>query len=279
MRLRPRYDGPPVIDVEVAPDDRFAPIARQHRRFGTLLASLDPGDWLRPTRCAGWAVRDVVAHLVSVNQFWTMSVIAGVGGVPTRILGGFDPAATPDLLVQSFAETAPAQLLEQFVDASEAMLATLADLDDADWDRVAEAPPGLVAIRTLVQHALWDSWVHERDVAIPLGIATVDEADEIRSALSYAAALSPGLGFGLGLGEMPPTRLGVACTEPDVRCMLIVDECVVVRLGVDDTAVSCLTGRSTDVLDALSLRTPLPDDAPAPWRDVLSGLKTAFDQT
>ena len=33
-----------------------------------LLGELDPADWQRPTECAGWSVRDVVAHLVGENE-------------------------------------------------------------------------------------------------------------------------------------------------------------------------------------------------------------------
>ncbi|MFL5462001.1 MAG: maleylpyruvate isomerase family mycothiol-dependent enzyme [Gemmatimonadales bacterium] len=35
-----------------------------HRELMTLLRGLDPADWLRPTACALWSVKDIVAHLL-----------------------------------------------------------------------------------------------------------------------------------------------------------------------------------------------------------------------
>jgi uncharacterized protein (TIGR03083 family) len=37
---------------------------RLHRELMTLLRGLEPGDWNRPTACALWSVKDIVAHLL-----------------------------------------------------------------------------------------------------------------------------------------------------------------------------------------------------------------------
>jgi hypothetical protein len=99
MELSPRYDGSPIISIAGAPDDQLAPVVRQRRRTQAMLADLSEGDWRSPTRCDAWNVQDVVAHMVSVNDFWTASMRAGLAGVPTRMMVGFDPAATPELFV------------------------------------------------------------------------------------------------------------------------------------------------------------------------------------
>jgi uncharacterized protein (TIGR03083 family) len=41
--------------------DRFAPL---HAQLIALLRGLAPGDWMRPTACALWSVRDIAAHLL-----------------------------------------------------------------------------------------------------------------------------------------------------------------------------------------------------------------------
>jgi uncharacterized protein (TIGR03083 family) len=41
--------------------DRFAPL---HAELIALLRGLAPSDWLRPTACALWSVRDIAAHLL-----------------------------------------------------------------------------------------------------------------------------------------------------------------------------------------------------------------------
>jgi len=93
--------------------------------------------------------------------------------------------------------------------------------------------------------------------------------------LRYAAALSPALAIGNGhaLGAV----LAVEASDPDVRFVLEVGESVAVR---DDEARSdapCLRGDAVALVEALSLRSPLPTPAPTEWTELLSGLATAFD--
>ena len=71
-------------------------------------------------------------------------------------------------------------------------------LDDRRWSTIAEGPTGLVPIRLLVHHALWDSWVHERDVGLPLGLAVAEEPDEILACLRYVAGFGPAVALTLG---------------------------------------------------------------------------------
>jgi hypothetical protein len=39
----------------------------------------------------------------------------------------------------------------------------------------------------------------------------------------------------------------------------------------------CLRGSAVDLIEALSVRMPLPADAPAEWHRLLNGLATVFD--
>ena len=50
----------------------------------------------------------------------------------------------------------------------------------------------------VAHHALWDCWVHERDIVLPLGLPTAIEPDEVRACLRYAAALSPAFAISSG---------------------------------------------------------------------------------
>lgn len=45
----------------------------------------------------------------------------------------------------------------------------LGSLEAVDWEALAEAPPGHITVSAVTHHALWDSWIHERDVLLPLG--------------------------------------------------------------------------------------------------------------
>jgi uncharacterized protein (TIGR03083 family) len=275
MKLAPRYDGPLIISIEGRPDDQHVPLVRQRRRLEATLADLDDDEWGSASRCDGWTVQDVVAHVVGVNAFWHASVLAGVAGTPTRVLTGFDPAATPPLMVQPMRALTPTEVLDQFVSSNNAFLGTIAELDDAAWSTLAETPPGHLPIRLLAQHALWDSWIHERDIALPLGLTSAVELDEVLSCLQYAAALSPALAFSAGTALVG--TFSVEANNPELRFDLEVGDTVAVGEGLAAGDAPCLRGDAVELVEALSLRAPLPLSAPDEWRQLLRGLATTFD--
>lgn len=275
MILAPRYDGPTILSLDGEPQDQLQPLTRQRRRMQAMLTELTDEQWMTASRCAGWTVRDVVAHLVGVNSFWYSSIGAGLAGMPTRVLAGFDPAQTPPVMVDFMSSLTTSEVFDQFVSTTEGLLGIVAELTDRGWSTVAETPGGHVPIRLLAQHALWDSWIHERDIAIPLGIATVLEQDEVRSCLRYAAAVSPVLG--IGVGHSCAGTFAVEATNPSIRFVLDVGESVAVRDEIADPTVPCLRGDAVDLIEALSLRAPMPPSTPVEWAQLVGGLATAFD--
>ena len=275
MILSPRYDGPPILTIDGYPSDQLQPLTRQRRRMQAMLAELSEQEWATPSRCAGWSVRDVVTHLIGVNAFWNGSIRAGLAGTPTRVLGGFDPATTPPLMVDAMSSLTAPGLLADFISTNEAIFGATAELSDEGWSVLAESPAGHVSIRLLAQHALWDCWVHERDIAIPLGIATAAEPDELRSCLQYAAAASPVLG--MGLDRACAGVYAVEATAPSIRFVLEVTDSVSVRDDVTVAAVPCLRGDAVALIEALSLRGPMPATTPIEWSQLLGGLETVFD--
>jgi uncharacterized protein (TIGR03083 family) len=275
MRLAPRYDGTVVLAIDDDPTSQLLPVTRQRLRFQGMLAELTDDQWGRASRCEGWTARDVVAHLVTVNEFWNASVVAGLAGEPTCVLAGFDPAATPPLLVNAMSSLSPSDVLEQFISTNEALLGTLSALTTDEWSMVAESPAGHVPIRLLAQHALWDSWIHERDVAMPLGITPAVEPDEVTACLRFAAAVSPVLGFGLDRAEAGV--FAVEATDPTVRFVLDVGDGVSLRNESSDPGVPCLRGDAVEMTEALSLRLPMSASTPIEWSRLLGGLEAAFD--
>lgn len=276
MKLSPRYESPPIISIAGPADDQHEPVTRQRRRLEATLIGLGEDAWRSPSRCDGWSVQDVVAHLVSVDSFWRASVLAGLAGTPTRFLDGFDPAATPALMVEGTRSQAPAEVLDQFVAANRAFLAALGELDERGWTMLAESPAGHVPIRLLAYHALWDCWVHERDIVLALGSTAVVEPDEVRSCLRYAAALSPA--FAINSGTAFAGTFAVDASEPDLQFVLELGESVSVRDGAAPADTPVLRGGAVDLVEALSIRAPLPSAAPTEWRRLLTGLATVFDQ-
>jgi uncharacterized protein (TIGR03083 family) len=275
MRLSPRYDGPPIVSIAGSPDDQLAPLLRQRRRLEATLVDLDEDEWHAATRCDDWTVQDVVAHLIGVNAFWQMSVLSGLAGTPTRVLVDFDPAATPAMMVGPMRALAPAEILDQFVSSNDGFLGAIAELDAEGWETLAETPPGHVPIRLLAHHALWDSWVHERDIELPRGVTPPIEPDEVLSSLRYAAALSPAIAVNSGNAIAGVFR--VEATDPELSFAVQVGQSVAVRDGSAPSDAPCLRGGAVELVEALSIRAPLPASTPPEWHQLLEGLASAFD--
>ncbi|MDQ1446377.1 MAG: hypothetical protein QOI20_2841 [Acidimicrobiaceae bacterium] len=286
MLLTPRYDGPDVLRIEVPLADPSIPLVRQRRRLGQTLSALAEGDWSVPSRCESWSVQDVVAHLVSTNQFWTLSISSALAGSPTRFLESFDPVATPAALVEPTRGLSPSAVLAQYTESVDGLAAAVTGLSDDAWSLPAEAPPGHIALRAVALHALWDAWTHERDIMLPLGLTQAAEPDEILGSLVYAAAIGPAL-----LATCGSTRVGTLSVEADDPSIAFVVEAgptVVVRdpsagdaggvgAGVGAGADAELRGQAVDLIEGLTFRAPLAHGVAAEHQWLLGGLDQAFD--
>lgn len=277
MELRPRYGDDPVVVLDGDPAAIADPAARQRRRLVDALGTLDDEQWAAPSRCEGWSVRDVVVHLDGTNAFWTHSIRAGLDGAPTELLARFDPSATPAQMVAGAGEVSPAEVLDRFAASSGALADLLCSLGPDDWSATAESPPGHVSVSTVAHHALWDSWVHERDVLLPLGVAPAEEPDEVVACLRYAAALAPGLA--VTMGEDRRGVLVIESRRPAAVVEVTVAGRVTVRAGHTAGATPDLTlsGDAVALVEALSIRRPLapPVTGDAAW--LVAGLATVFE--
>ena len=277
MLLTPRYDDRPVITVGGDQLDQCESLLRQRRRMESTLARLTDEQWAHSSRCAGWSVKDVVSHLVEVNRFWTRSIRSGVAGNPTRLLATFDPVAMPAHAVDVVRGHAPGEVLARFAETNQALADTVDGLDAHSWSATAEAPPGHLSVRAVAHHALWDAWIHERDIAVPLGLSATEEPDEVLACLRYVAALGPA--FALTADRARRGALVVDATDPAATIVITIDDCVTVRAGMDGSVhgAAHISGRAVDLIEMISLRAPFivpvrPEDL---W--IFEGLATAFD--
>jgi uncharacterized protein (TIGR03083 family) len=273
MQLTPRYGPDAVLVLDGPPSRIAAPLIRQRRRLAMMLTGLSDEQWSHPSRCDGWSCRDVIVHLESTNAFWSASISSGVGGAPTRFLGTFDPVASPAQMVAA-SDVSANEVLDRFIASSEALATLLSSLGDGDWAIPAEAPPGHISVSAVAHHALWDSWVHERDVLLPLGITPVEEEDEVAACLRYVAGLGPALA--MARGESHVGTLGVSSTDPDLSILVEVGERVVVRDG-EAGATLRLAGRAVDLVEAFSIRAPHGQPIPPDSAWMLGGLAATFD--
>src|SRR5687767_13814200 len=132
MQLTPTY-GEAVLVAEPLLADPATPLLRQRERLAALLAELDAEQWAAPSRCDGWSNQDVIAHLVTTNQFWTFSIGAGLQGEPTSFLATFDPVASPAEMVAAVRSTPTSDTLAQFTETNAALAATIGAVGADGW--------------------------------------------------------------------------------------------------------------------------------------------------
>ena len=224
MLLSPRYSGPTVVNDRGGSARRRGPLVRQRARLAEIAATFTDAEWSAPSRCAAWSVRDVIAHLAGINPLYVMSAVAGLAGAPTRLMPHFDPAVSPLRMVDDIGSLSSAEVLDLFISSNAELVALVETLDDVGWSCSAESPLGEVSVRLLMSHALWDSWVHERDILIPLGIEPAVIADEVVASLRYVSALTQGFAFGIGMECRG--RFGIEATDPDFYCVMAVEDAV-----------------------------------------------------
>lgn len=261
--LTPRYDTDPVIVLDGRPDAIGEPAMRQRRRLLDTVCGFTVDELARPSRCAGWSNRDVIAHLAITNEFWSFAIRAGRRGEPSRVLTSFDPVSTPADMVESTRKSGVAEVVDRFAASTTDLTELLASLEGEAWTKRAEAPPGHLTTSGVVHHALWDSWVHERDMLVPLGASLTEEADEIAAALRYAAALGPA--FAATGGSTDTGRFAVTVNNPEVCFEVDIADQIQVRSTQPDALESdrrqpdlALEGEAVGLLEAFSIRTDFP---------------------
>jgi hypothetical protein len=118
--------------------------------------------------------------------------------------------------------------------------------------------------------------VHERDILLPLGIVAEEDPDEIAASLCYAAVLGPALAITHGATERGV--LAIEVTEPQVAAVIRIGDSVELHTGTDNSdADLTLTGSAVELLEALSIRTPLLQQVPAAKAWMIRGLAETFD--
>jgi hypothetical protein len=171
---------------------------------------------------------------------------------------------------------APTAVLDQFVETIDDLADALDGLDGDSWSILAESPPGHVDLRALTLHALWDGWVHERDVMLPLDMAPIEEEDEVTASLMYAAILGPTIWA--ASGRTTQGKLVVRADDPTFRFVVDAGTTVVARLpGADDSDLPELCGSAVALVEGLSARIPLRHQLAADDQWLVNGVSELFD--
>jgi uncharacterized protein (TIGR03083 family) len=134
-------------------DRTITGLVGEYRSFAELVVALKGPDWTRETRCTGWQVRDVAAHVV---------------GQAVDTVSGAIGSRTPDQQAAALRGESPTALAARLCTATDSIARLATVLDDATWS--ASSP---VAGFTLGQgiHALQhDAYLHGDDIRAAVGL-------------------------------------------------------------------------------------------------------------
>lgn len=164
----------PVVDDANDPVRLTAHDARtEYDRFGDLLAALSPAEWVRPTVCVPWDVRQLVAHVLGAVE-----ANASPPEMIRQLRRGrrgtaIDVDAVSAVQVERRRHLEPAELLDRYRAAVPAAVAWR-----TRWSRLAGAAPIPVGAPV---HEVWrlrhlmgtiytrDVWMHRDDICQAVG--------------------------------------------------------------------------------------------------------------
>jgi hypothetical protein len=185
----------------------------------------------------------LVRHLVSGSQFLGYTLHKANRGIATEVLRGFDTQLTARTDAERFGGLTPGTARDLLASKDASVAAEFVGAGQGGWSSMAEAPPGHLPAHLVVNHFLFDSWVHEYDLMLPRGeIPTLDNL-EAEVAVSYLIGLA-------SLQAGSTTLLDLRLTSPDLRIGLsVVGTTVHVTPGSAPKAAAVIESQVVDLVD------------------------------
>ena len=125
-----------------------------------LGAGLDEDAWARPSLCPGWTTRDALVHLTSAEigfAAWTPSPDPPFEHITAE--------------ARRLRAVSGAEVLAEFEVVTARRLEQIGNFSEADLVAVGWSPAGLGPHRRYLEIRVFDTWAHEQDVRVPLGLA------------------------------------------------------------------------------------------------------------
>jgi uncharacterized protein (TIGR03083 family) len=142
--------------------------------FADLVESLTEEELATPSRCEGWTVRDVAAHVV--------------GGLADALSGNLDGAGTPEYTQRQVDERkgrSGPELAEELRNVGKAATELLGAFDDESWN--SPVPVGYDGTIGEGVEALWyDTFVHGEDIRAALG-RPATRTEGLKASVSHIA--------------------------------------------------------------------------------------------
>ena len=178
-----------------------------HDHMRTVFTGLSADDWDKPSACAGWSVKDVLAHVTSNQKEFVDPTPA-----PTEAVPPMTAERAMEALVSPRKEWAAAELLAEYEQYTDAWFGVL---DFMQQEPQSQTPTPLADLGTYPMHTVanafaFDHYCHLRvDLLAPTGPLDVDLGD------ASDAEVRPGIEWMLmGIPQMQPGELPPVVTQP-----------------------------------------------------------------
>ena len=151
-----------------------------------LFEQLDSSQWQTQSLCPDWTVKEVAAHLVSVEQVLSNWMPDDAATPPP-----FEKVGTCFATAMQMTESELVTHMEQTFDQRRR---NLADASQDDFNRPSVTPVGQATYGRFMAVREFDAWMHERDCRSPLGMPTDNGGapaemalNEVRLSIGYIA--------------------------------------------------------------------------------------------
>jgi len=239
--------------VDLDSEELVAVLALHHRRLIDTWQGFTTAQWEHPSRNRGWTVHHTVRHVADA-----MDRVAAAANRQPALEDDFDPRSTPDAWLTASDGESPQATIDRFAGASTLFRAGVGDRlasGDNAHDRTVY---GTAHWTVNVAHVLWDSWLHERDVLLPLGQpAPSSEAEErlvglygLLMALVPSMMLEQSVSSTVQLTAIGRRTIEVRCHAGAIGSDEVPAGATTIS-GDMPTAIDALAGRGVAVADAL----------------------------
>lgn len=187
------------------------------RSIDALLDTMTEDDWAAQSLCPDWTMHGVISHLAGIEH-------ALSGWLPDSA----DETLPFDLIAGYVKEArgwSGAELAADYRRLIDERRQQLLALSDDDFARPSPTPVGPATYGRFMDIRVFDFWVHERDIRIPLGRPAASESgpsaersvDEVAMSIGYI------VGKKVGLPDGKSIRFDLTGGVPRTICAAVVD--------------------------------------------------------
>lgn len=137
------------------------------------ISPLTEAQFLAPTPCPGWSVRDVVSHLVGF-ELMLLGEPLPTNPVERPSYVRNDIGALNEAFVQDRRNQSAHDSVEEFRHVTQRALERLVALEDDEWERIGWSPEGEAPYHRFMETRLLDSWIHLQDIRDGLAMPSDD---------------------------------------------------------------------------------------------------------